>query len=483
MSFSTSPNHAEFPEVPTFADLPDAAANQNDIQIVASSSGVWGLNRKKSGMYRSNGTNWVHVGAADIPYITDAEKTSRSETSPRRMGPKDVGDIAKGTCEDFYGWKIIQNTQDFDLLIDDGRYFMADGLESSTNGPPRNEGNDRVQVYVHRLTGDTFLTQEVWVMDADGATTHNKKYTRCLQLNSNGTINQKTNWEGLIKESEIQAERERITALEVDSTELLDSTDSYNRQLENKVIDSITEPWLKFQGYHEVNNVPSGSTDPVAEMTITHIPPSTGYFLIMVVAQMDRGVNDYVEWNDLRQWTLEWSGSASGSLYKELDVNPVKFTGYGSYDGAWIFKIPRSSFDADPRRIGMRCGRYVPDKDYRHGYAVWSVDKYDTSISHFHTGGRTRGDTQVDTAKLQTDRAYVLDVAITSNGSATQIWSDGASSTISQNIESSWNFYVRSGRKLDKRGEAYPVGIQATNGQSASQRCAWCSAVLMPEVI
>lgn len=45
-------------EANTFAELPAASANSGLIYTVKSSTGVWGINRKSAGLYRSDGTNW-----------------------------------------------------------------------------------------------------------------------------------------------------------------------------------------------------------------------------------------------------------------------------------------------------------------------------------------------------------------------------------------------------------------------------------------
>ena len=56
------------PEVLTFADLPLASANNGIKYDVLTSTGVWFVNRRESGTYYSNGTNWTRLG--DIESLT-----------------------------------------------------------------------------------------------------------------------------------------------------------------------------------------------------------------------------------------------------------------------------------------------------------------------------------------------------------------------------------------------------------------------------
>lgn len=51
-----------YPEVNTFADLPAAAANVGKINIVRTPTGIYLINRKEAGLYRSDGANWTRLG-------------------------------------------------------------------------------------------------------------------------------------------------------------------------------------------------------------------------------------------------------------------------------------------------------------------------------------------------------------------------------------------------------------------------------------
>ena len=57
------PEEVNYPEVVTHADLPDATEFTNETFIVLAGTGIFGINRKRAGMWRSNGTAWYRLGA------------------------------------------------------------------------------------------------------------------------------------------------------------------------------------------------------------------------------------------------------------------------------------------------------------------------------------------------------------------------------------------------------------------------------------
>ena len=54
----------QYPEVVDFPSLPAAAANTGKDYIVQTATGVWPINRKPAGLYRSNGSTWSWLGDA-----------------------------------------------------------------------------------------------------------------------------------------------------------------------------------------------------------------------------------------------------------------------------------------------------------------------------------------------------------------------------------------------------------------------------------
>jgi len=52
----------QYAEVKTFADLPVASENVGRICVVRIATGTWLVNRKRKGLYRSDGTSWDRLG-------------------------------------------------------------------------------------------------------------------------------------------------------------------------------------------------------------------------------------------------------------------------------------------------------------------------------------------------------------------------------------------------------------------------------------
>jgi len=55
---------ALYPTVETYADLPAAGEHGGDIYVVLTATGVWGVDRKRAGMWRSDGVDWNILGVA-----------------------------------------------------------------------------------------------------------------------------------------------------------------------------------------------------------------------------------------------------------------------------------------------------------------------------------------------------------------------------------------------------------------------------------
>ncbi len=66
MPFKISPTVEEvrYPKVNTYADLPTASDYTGEIYVVLTATGVWGVSRKRTGMWRSDGVNWGRLGVA-----------------------------------------------------------------------------------------------------------------------------------------------------------------------------------------------------------------------------------------------------------------------------------------------------------------------------------------------------------------------------------------------------------------------------------
>lgn len=53
-----------YQQVNTFADLPSAGASAGKVYLVLTTTGVWFVNRKRRGLWRSDGAVWVRMGIA-----------------------------------------------------------------------------------------------------------------------------------------------------------------------------------------------------------------------------------------------------------------------------------------------------------------------------------------------------------------------------------------------------------------------------------
>lgn len=62
---SYQPEEINYTEVVTYADLPDPVEFANETFVVLVSTGIFGFNRKRAGMWRSNGVSWHRLGALE----------------------------------------------------------------------------------------------------------------------------------------------------------------------------------------------------------------------------------------------------------------------------------------------------------------------------------------------------------------------------------------------------------------------------------
>ena len=59
------PEEVNYPEVVTHADLPDTVEFTNETFIVLVGTGIFGINKKRAGLWRSNGVAWYRLGALE----------------------------------------------------------------------------------------------------------------------------------------------------------------------------------------------------------------------------------------------------------------------------------------------------------------------------------------------------------------------------------------------------------------------------------
>jgi hypothetical protein len=61
-SASSGGGGAGFEQVNSFSDLPSPSLHVNEVYLVLSTEGLWLLNRKEAGLYKSTGSSWVRLG-------------------------------------------------------------------------------------------------------------------------------------------------------------------------------------------------------------------------------------------------------------------------------------------------------------------------------------------------------------------------------------------------------------------------------------
>lgn len=59
-------SEVNYPEVDTFADLPIASEKTGEVYIVKTATGVFGVNRKRAGLYISSGIEWTRLGIIQL---------------------------------------------------------------------------------------------------------------------------------------------------------------------------------------------------------------------------------------------------------------------------------------------------------------------------------------------------------------------------------------------------------------------------------
>jgi len=99
MPFKITTKIIGYPEVNTYADLPLAGEHTTGIYVVLTATGVWGINRKRTGLWRSDGVNWNRLGV--IPTVEEMGAIASNPPTGKKA-VKNIywdGDINKFTLE------------------------------------------------------------------------------------------------------------------------------------------------------------------------------------------------------------------------------------------------------------------------------------------------------------------------------------------------------------------------------------------------
>ncbi len=92
-----------FPEATNFAALPDATLHNGEVYLVLNPTGVIWVNRKKAGMYISDGaspTDWRYLGQ-QIENFNDATYNLFNDSDPTKIINEDLSGITTGTTRTY----------------------------------------------------------------------------------------------------------------------------------------------------------------------------------------------------------------------------------------------------------------------------------------------------------------------------------------------------------------------------------------------
>ncbi len=78
---------AQYPEVANFAALPTASTVSGQTYVCVAAQGVYFVNRKPAGLYRSDGTNWVYLADATEAYFQDTLAWTNITSKPSTFAP------------------------------------------------------------------------------------------------------------------------------------------------------------------------------------------------------------------------------------------------------------------------------------------------------------------------------------------------------------------------------------------------------------
>lgn len=77
-------NSILYPEVNTYADLPEASTVTDKIYVVLQATGIYLINRKDAGMYYSNGSSWSILGNIPSYFMDNTFKVYNSTDTSKQ---------------------------------------------------------------------------------------------------------------------------------------------------------------------------------------------------------------------------------------------------------------------------------------------------------------------------------------------------------------------------------------------------------------
>lgn len=106
-----------WPSVANFAALPDVVLHAGETYIVLAAQGVYFINRKPAGLYRSDGAVWQQLSDITVNYFTDNVATFIDDQDTSRKMVFELAGITSGntrtlTCPDKSGVMALKDDVD-----------------------------------------------------------------------------------------------------------------------------------------------------------------------------------------------------------------------------------------------------------------------------------------------------------------------------------------------------------------------------------
>ncbi len=155
-----------YPEVDTFADLPTAAVYVNEVFLVIESSGIWLINRKERGLYRSNGTTWVRLGDYAELFRDDNFGIYDNDDPSKRIS-FNVEDISPDTTRTF-AWPDESGTVALTSQLGGGSIIVEAPATKTSAGTKDTIAFDDNYMYRCKVTGTEGNAE--WVRTAMAST-------------------------------------------------------------------------------------------------------------------------------------------------------------------------------------------------------------------------------------------------------------------------------------------------------------------------
>jgi len=168
-----------------FADLPNVVTFAGQIYVVEKSSGVWLINRKNAGMYRSNGVDWVAMD--DFPDVfSDANFEVFNDSDNTKAVKFDVSNLTTA-LKRIIKWpdknlEFLGNGTGLNYLDDQGNY--TDPLDGVKNDLPAIQILDASYVLTGAFADVPFATTSI--ENDSNVLEHNNTFTERIEIKEDG---------------------------------------------------------------------------------------------------------------------------------------------------------------------------------------------------------------------------------------------------------------------------------------------------------